>query len=150
MASYDTDSRVESIARDLISKHHPHLEDNGAKIAYLIKESAGETKAPRKGKRLKIASVSLVPEKYRILTDKGYHFLVVIDQKIWDCLEHDQQVAVVDHELCHMGWDEDGPFVRDHEVEEFRAVVERHGLYHIPLQSFAEAISQLNLPLEAA
>lgn len=84
-----------------------------------------------------------------------YDFIVVLNREVWDDPEFgkDKKMALLDHELCHAAVvldkhgdkkvDERGRGVyrmRKHDVEEFRAVVERHGCYKRDLEAFAKAL----------
>ncbi len=145
MQDYQQDETIESMAKRLIAAHHPHLK--GAAIAYLMKLADPEAKTPagRMGKRPKIASARGVPAAYRALT--GFDFLIVADQKWWDRLDLAQHEAIIDHELMHCRRDEDGWYVADHDVEDFRAILERHGFYRAGLEEFCNAV-QMTLPME--
>lgn len=80
-------------------------------------------------------------------------FVIALNQEAWDdVLTPEQQTALIDHELCHceLVHDDEGNPKRDekdrlvtrlrrHDIEEFREVVERHGLYKADLEAFAEA-----------
>lgn len=84
-------------------------------------------------------------------------FVILLNREVWediDFTEH-KQLALLDHELCHAARsvDSDGEAridtkgrpvwrTRGHDIEEFREVVERHGLYKYDLEKFAEAIAK--------
>jgi predicted metallopeptidase len=71
-------------------------------------------------------------------------FLIQIVVPNWEPLEPRQQIAVLDHEICHIDYNDetDSHRLRDHTVEEFPEIVERHGAYHWSLEHFYEAISR--------
>ena len=84
-----------------------------------------------------------------------YDFIIVLNQEYWGEFNHAQKLALVDHELHHAAratdaddlpkQDERGrPVwrVRKHDIEEFHAVVERHGCWKKDLLRFAEAIRE--------
>ena len=83
-----------------------------------------------------------------------YDFVILLNKEVWNDKKFGErrQRALLDHELCHAARlerhgksvkDERGRYcwrMRDHEIEEFREIVERHGLYKADLERFAEAI----------
>jgi hypothetical protein len=84
----------------------------------------------------------------------NFDFIIVLNREYWDEFEDDKRLALMDHELSHAAAtmddltgeqkeDERGHPVwrsRKHDLEEFRDVVKRHGLYKDDLIKFAEAI----------
>lgn len=79
-------------------------------------------------------------------------FLVTIHQTSWSRLTHTQKIALIDHELCHC-WaeeDKDGELVLKlvgHDLEEFRAVVQRHGAWEDGIKEFLEEARAAQLRL---
>lgn len=85
-----------------------------------------------------------------------YDFVIVLNYDVWNDPEFSKQMklALLDHELCHAAIMEDGgehkyderdrPVfrIRKHDVEEFYAVVHRHGTYKRDLEKFAELLLQ--------
>jgi hypothetical protein len=143
---YEQSERVEEIAKELITLHHPHLQT--ARIAYLMKQ-ADPDKPPvikRQGKHAKAGLARTVPALYYCLT--GFDFIIEIREGWWDMLTLDQQTALVDHELCHCQRDDDGWYLVDHDVEEFRAILSRYGFWKDGLEQFVEA-AQKPLPFES-
>lgn len=141
--TYQDAPDVEKIAEELIRKHHPRLEP--AVIEYVFRDPpATSNGATVQGKARAVTGLNAY------LSEHGRPFLVIeIAQEPWGYLDDDQRAALVDHELMHCGWDEaeERPLLRPHDVEEFAAVVARHGLWSRALKSFVEA-GQLALKLE--
>lgn len=123
---------------------HPHL--NEARIALAWRK---EWKEDKDG--------LLVLGKCKKTSDleKELHpfdFIVLLNREMWEALDEEQRLALVDHELCHAQVTLDGTEakrddrgrivyrVRKHDVEEFREVVERHGLYKSDLEAFARSM----------
>lgn len=93
-----------------------------------------------------------------------FDFVILLNRQSWDLLAPAQREALLDHELSHAALkhdasgepveDERGRRVyrlRKHDLEEFAAVVERHGCYKRDLQEFVAALRrspQADLPLE--
>src|SRR5208282_650338 len=82
-----------------------------------------------------------------------YDFVIILNDLYWSRFDDKQRLALMDHELhhaapkldddCEHEEDERGRKVwrtRKHDIEEFRAVVERHGCYKSDLEAFAEVI----------
>lgn len=150
--SYEWNEVAAVIATGLIEKYHPHL--SKTKIAYLfkVKSQPASGRSSRKSKK-KVTSArakkeiwakaALVPAKYVELLKKEYVFVLEFDRTIWDGLTKAQQTALVDHELCHCGNDSNGPYMRIHDVEEFREIVNRHGFWRDSVRLFAESCGPL-------
>lgn len=116
---------VEEIARQLIAKHHPHLVE--AKIGYLFRTGPWVTKGQQK-----YGHAHKPGPRDRQLT--GLDFVVVIGRESWDRFTPEQRMAAVDHELAHCGCEDrkDGSrawVIWPHDLEEFTAIVKRHGLW---------------------
>lgn len=84
-----------------------------------------------------------------------FDFIIILNYEFWnDGQTTDaQRAALLDHELCHASVSTDaqgeekmdvhGRYVyrvRKHDVEEFREIVDRHGIWKQDLQQFAESI----------
>lgn len=85
----------------------------------------------------------------------NYDFVILLNYTFWQStdVEDQQRDALLDHELCHaaVALDEDGEIkqdeggrtvyrIRKHDVEEFNAIVKRHGLWTHQLQAIAKNI----------
>lgn len=142
---------VRIIAEKIIDKHHPHLQDAKDLIGYYFRDGASDWA----GKAKKCTAFE------RHVT--GYMLFVFINQDAWDSLKHDQRLALVDHELCHFSrkneriYDEEkkewkdnwldaedpGSWgMREHDVEEFSDIIQRHGLWETGIEKFAVAVRQ--------
>ena len=83
-----------------------------------------------------------------------YDFIILLNREVWEDGEftEEKKRALIDHELCHaaVSEDDDGPRqddrgrpvfrCRKHDIEEFHAIVQRHGTYKRDLEIFAEAL----------
>lgn len=75
-------------------------------------------------------------------------FLITIARERWDPMGPEWRMALLDHELSHCGGNLiDGWRMRQHDVQEFAGVIDRHGLWESGLQRIGEII-QARLPLE--
>jgi Putative phage metallopeptidase len=72
-------------------------------------------------------------------------FLIELPLDVWNALPADSREALLDHELCHCLVDEDPqtgalkPKLAGHDLEEFVAVVRRHGLWKPDVEAMAKA-----------
>lgn len=83
-------------------------------------------------------------------------FVIEVAADTWEHLNDKQRKALVDHELmhCKVALDENDQLVvgmRGHDVEEFAAIVDRHGLWKPDLAQFGSRVAdQLALAVEEA
>lgn len=86
----------------------------------------------------------------------AYDFIILLNREVWQEAEFTEKKkrALIDHELCHAEialdkktlepkYDERGRNIwrtKKHDIEEFQAVVERHGCYKRDLENFAKAL----------
>jgi hypothetical protein len=105
------------------NKYHRRLD--GARIAVVMKEKAGK----KKGKTV-LATAMKPPDKMKPLLREPYHFVIVIGADEWEKADTKKRKALLDHELCHCEFDEDGqPSMRGHDLEEFGEIITRHGFW---------------------
>lgn len=134
---------------DLIGSHHPHLAE--AKIAICWRYTWTEDADGR----LQVAQCKKGSDLDREL--HGHDFVILLNHEVWNAgtFDTDQQIAVLDHQLCHaqVSVDSDGEWkydekerpvyrIRQHDVEEFTEVVARRGLYMGQLEQFAAAFME--------
>jgi hypothetical protein len=128
---------VEAIAEELIEEHHPHL--MGAKIIYVFRSKAEQGKG-----KVTLGTASKLSGLLGFLLQAD--FLIVMAEDEWLILSAKQKRALTDHELMHCGEDENGYYLRPHDVEEFEQIVSRHGLWKSDLAAFgltcAEAVRE--------
>lgn len=129
---------AQELAGPLIEEHHPHLAN--ARILWLF-----TTAKRKKANRVVLGTAARLGVLQRYLSsgmesiDTGYDFMILLSDKHWAGLKPAQRLALVDHCLCRCGqretvnrrtgattttWCTLAP-----DVEEFSAVVERHGLW---------------------
>jgi len=85
----------------------------------------------------------------------NWDFVILLNREVWNDVEftREKKTALLDHELCHASpafdkelepkYDTKGRRVwrtRKHDIEEFEAIVTRHGCYKKDLERFAEAL----------
>lgn len=141
---------VERLAQPIIAAHHPHLAD--ARILYCFTTA----KRVRQGQTVYATAQKLAPLARFLSADmedseQGADFLILVGSEAWASLTAPQKKALVDHELCHLSLtapDENGEgdwTMVGHDLEEFAAVVERHGLWMPSVRDMAETMRQLTL-----
>jgi hypothetical protein len=140
---------------DKARMHHPHLAEAKITLAY-----RRDWKADKDGLRTlgKCKKVSAVEKLFH-----GYDFVIILNFDVWmsEVLDEKKRLAILDHELCHaqVVEDKDGATVTDHEgrpkwrcrkhdLEEFRDIVNRHGVYKQDILDFVkEAMEKMGQPL---
>lgn len=133
---------VIQLAEELIQQHHPWL--RGANIGILFR-----SKAPKNGGRRTLGAASRASAMMNALfpDERQLDFVIWLAKDAWEeDLIPAQQRALLDHELCHCLLVEGEFRLRPHDVEEFRCIVQRHGLWKADLERFAEAFQQHRLP----
>lgn len=90
-----------------------------------------------------------------------WDFVILLNQEVWTEPEFGiiQKSALIDHELMHAdrAVDDEGEpkidvrgrpvwRIRKHDIEEFQAIVARHGCYKRDLEIFAEALMKKHKP----
>lgn len=147
---------VQRIAADLIPKHHQHLVD--VRVDYVFRSKAAKTGGKTVfGKARKMSGLNAYLAQQdspdEAPAEEALDFFVIeIAEDIWALLDQGQRIALVDHELCHclIEFDDDGDAtlkMKPHDLEEFKAVVERHGLWRPDVVEFAAVITQGRLDL---
>ena len=148
---YNRAPEVEEMGRDLVDLYHPHLE--GVPIRYLFKNQASKrgnwmVQGTCQLVQGAMAFLSTPEEEVRSMRmvqgDEAmpWYFLIVIAEDLWEEMSPAEKRALVDHELCHAAiHSETGlPMMREHDLEEFSEIVERHGGWKPNLVHFAGAV----------
>jgi hypothetical protein len=143
--------RIREIAEELIDRHYPHLQDAKDVIEYYIREDNG---VKWLGKCKKCTAF----ERFQT----GHMFYIFVISDAFYGFSTEQLTALVDHELYHIvrkegpveqdpitkewtrrTWadknDPDSWSIREHDIEEFSVIVDRHGLWNRALERFAES-----------
>lgn len=139
-AEYFDAPEVEEVAQELIEQYHQHLK--GARIKYLLRTGDWSSQ-----KRETWGQAKRVTGEQAFLTNLD--FIITIHHDVWEQLDEAGRKALLDHELCHCRLAEGTWYILGHDLEEFVAIVERHGLWRPQLEEFHEAVagSQQQLPL---
>lgn len=123
MEYFKADDEMVDLCREMVEKYHGRL--GGATIAIICKD-----KASKSAGRTVLASASLVSKKMKPLLDDNYDFIITIAYSAWNKLTDKQKAALIDHELCHCDWNDNGdPCMIGHDYEEFGQIIQRHGMW---------------------
>lgn len=132
-SSFALAPQAEAIGRVLIPVLHDHLNTPhpAARIAYLF----------RKEIKNKAGVASKAGGKLQFLSD--YDFTIEINWTAWRLMTAEQRIALVDHELLHCAYDfeKEKWAMREHDVEEFREIIDRWGLWHPALRTFGQSVT---------
>ncbi len=131
----------------LVAAYHPHLGE--ARIALAWQDGL----QPDKDGKLTLGKAKKPSDLDRQL--HPYDLIVLLNRESWEDLSPAQREALIDHELSHFAVVlEEGKPLRDdndcivyrlkkHDLEEFRAVVDRHGFYKSDIEEFARVCAQV-------
>lgn len=143
-------------AAPIIERWHPHL--LAVPILWVWRGEAarrhgrlvmGQARRLTGLQALLVAAAEVGGDEERLHNFAGDYdrFIIEIAGDIWRLLDASQQDALLDHELSHCTTDDDGGLhMAGHDVEEFRDVVARRGLWRPDLKAFA-LVAQQQLPL---
>lgn len=127
---------VEAIAARLIEILKPELE--GFEIRYIF-----SSENPKKDGREVSALARKVTGLNAYLAGCAEGFFVMeVGLPAWEMMTAGQKIALVHHELCHFGINEDtgNLWIIPHDIEEFTEIAKVHGSYHDGLIFFSEAL----------
>lgn len=139
---------VYAVLADALKQWHSHLREAKIVAAWMV-----GNKADKDG-RLILGRMKKTSELDRELAP--YDFVLLLNREHWRSLDEAFRLGLVDHELCHADQKNDPTTgdqvedahgrklwrIRKHDIEEFAAVVRRHGFYKSDIESFAEALEQ--------
>jgi predicted metallopeptidase len=138
--TYWKSEEIADIAEQLIASYHEHLA--GETIIYLFRSEHSEEKGKiTLGKARKITGLNAFLATKPIEeepVEPPVLYVIEIAYDTWLKLTGPQRIALVDHELQHIT--PDG--LRAHDVEEFRAIVARHGMWKPDLKDFLDTARQ--------
>ena len=123
-------------AQELIASHHPHLAD--VRIVFMCRSEP----ALASGKTV-YGNTQKVNAQMRLLLDDA-DFIIWVSRHEWENKTRAWRKALMDHCLCHCQVIDDGEkttyAIRPHDIEEFHAVISRHGAYTLDIQQADAAI----------
>lgn len=145
--TYEIAEEAKPIGDALIKEHHRHLLYSDIPLLYVFRSKHTESNCkPVLGKAKRVTGLNAFLAYRHLIEETGDDAppaLLVIElaKDLWNTLKPEQRVALIDHELCHFGHDG----MRAHDVEEFREVIERHGLWKPDVEALALTIAQQRL-----
>jgi Putative phage metallopeptidase len=123
---------VKDIAAGLIGEFHEHLEE--ATILYIFRSKHTESHG-RVAFRTELESIT--GERPPAPVAESF-YLMEVAWDTWTALTGPQRIALVDHELEHIG----PTGLQGHDVEEFGVILARHGAWKPDLKAFLAAGDQ--------
>ena len=96
----------------------------------------------KKGDKALLGKAGKVPDRIKpLLVDDQLDALIEFSWDFWQLAKPYQRRALVDHELCHLVTDDNGNLrVTGHNLEEFNAVIHRHGFWLDDVKQTAKVI----------
>jgi hypothetical protein len=146
------------LLQDIRNQHHHDTREARVALAWKLKTPADKDGHIVLGKCIKVSDL------HREFAD--YDFIITLNKEFWEdaAVTKDQQIALLDHEMCHAAptcnsetgeheVDERGRYMfrmRRHDVEEFYEIVQRNGLWKRDLIAFAKVLQdKRNAPMFA-
>jgi hypothetical protein len=143
---------LRAMAEPIIQSHHPHL------IGYPIR-FAWRSEPRKVMNKIAFATAEIVKGRFAqfVMTDDekamegqdngAAMFWIEVAEPCWEEATENQRLAVLDHELLHCVIEDtdDGDHkmaIHTHDIEEFEAIISRHGIYREDYWSFALAMNQ--------
>ncbi|OGC95286.1 MAG: hypothetical protein A2W25_05055 [candidate division Zixibacteria bacterium RBG_16_53_22] len=135
---------VLAIAQELIDQYHEQLKE--CKIGFVFRSEASIS-----GGKMVLGTTGKVTEKIKPLLSDELDILIVLAEDQYALMNSLRRKALIDHELCHIvnnlntgGWT-----TKAHDINEFKEIVERYGLWSYDLMNIGEAVAkayQLEMP----
>lgn len=141
---------IYKLLRELVKTQHTHLLDARIAIAWCTSWKPDVDGRCILGKCVKASDL------HRELAP--YDFVILLKKSFWQDLHvtSEQRAALLDHELCHAGVRCDertgDPIIDErgrkayrlvkHDVEEFNAIVQRHGIWKRDIEAFFAALNR--------
>lgn len=134
---HKADRSMIQVVQELIREYHEDLLD--LRIAVVGRSEPQNSK----GREIS-ADISKFPDKYKPLlnTDnQEVDFMIWIDRIFWGYAPELKRRALIDHVLCHIEYDEeqDKYSLIDHDIAEFRVILERYGFWNDTMKKNQEA-----------
>lgn len=133
----DADDQAYKLLAQVIKEHHPDLLD--ARIALVW----ANTLKPDRDGHVTWGTARKVGPLDGLFNAND--FIITLNSTVWaELLASGRAAALLDHELCHCGvtFNDDGEpvfYIAKHDLEEFVAVVERHGLWRKSVEDMVNA-----------
>lgn len=151
--TYTEAPEVERLARSLIGEYHRHLMSERIEFVFCEKTP---TKGGKEtwGRARKVTGLNAFLAGQDAADDDADAFFVIeIARPVWDGINDRQRAALVDHELAHCWFEEqtdDEGNVKTirkllaHDLEEFSAIILRHGVWRDEVRQLLDAAEAHN------
>ena len=137
---WTVNDEAEQMVNDLVRQYHRHLDR--AHIACLTKPKA----SVKHGKTVWATLQKTTPLMRALDIEADY--VIVIGGPVWERLNTKERRALIDHELMHAaGYDDEAEAwtVAGHDIEEFSAIIQRHGAWRSDVERFLEVAQAVKL-----
>ena len=128
-----------SIARTLIDEVHFELKE--ANIGFLFRDEAQVSKG-----KVILGTAKKAPRWVQPYANLD--FLIIIAKDEWDRMQQTRRIALIDHKLCHLIWDDGEPKIKGHDIEEFHEIIDRHGLWNFDLYHAKKLFEKAQKPMK--
>jgi hypothetical protein len=152
MDRWKAGEEVQETIKTLVGEAHPHLVDIMDDIIVIFKE-----KASRKGGQPVLGKTSKAPALISLLGERDYQFVIELAADTWNQLDDTQKKALLDHQLCFIGGEEDEKtaemkyYLTAPDISYFSDEVDRNGHWRPDLsekEEEEESAESENLSLE--
>lgn len=141
-------AEVRDIASELIAKFHPHLIPHT--VEFLLQDQPDKTRGRERlanARKLTGLAAYWYWRSTGTIRESDEHypedlFLICVWKKAWEQLPPSKRMALIDHELCHCTVEVDTETGEEtlklatHDLEEFEAIVRRHGAWNKDIEVF--------------
>lgn len=117
--SYSQSEKYTQMGREIIDELFPELKNIDIAFISCEKEKA-------KHGKVTLADCRKVPEMYSWCCP--YDFMITVYEPNVSSLSDEQLRILLEHELLHVGRDKDEMYVRPHDYEEFKKIIDKYGL----------------------
>jgi hypothetical protein len=144
---YEIASDAKVIAETLIPQFHDHLTMDDIPLICIFRSEEWNRPVLAKARLVSSGLLMFMAKQFIASVDDRFDEgdtiekirMIEIAKPHWEKLDPSQRVALIDHELCHFGA---GGGLVEHDLGEFRAVVERHGLWLSDVEAFVQAANK--------
>lgn len=132
---------VLSLANELVREFHPELLP--ANLLFLFRSEPSIS-----GGRPVLGKASKVSAQMKVLLDDA-DFLIWISKPDWETKSDEIRRPLLDHllEFCTVDEDSGNCIIRNPEINEFRTIIARHGLWSFDLMRVGEVLKNLQAKL---
>lgn len=127
------EQEVIALVQEAIDQWHPVLQHARLGVCFRSEEQ-------KRGTHAIWATISKVSPHVGVLAHLDY--VLWFAKPVWERLPRAGRLALIDHELCHAIENDSGDWaIREHDVEEFYEVIERHGLWRTGLMNLGKVVT---------